>query len=156
VRTLRRGEIALEPAPHWSLGLPAYAQVTSPIRRFQDLASHRQIAAYLSGHPLPYDAAALRRIAASTEQADAEARLAERAADEYWVLRYLERHAGRKIDGIVVEVAPRTVVLLDETRTEQPVAELHGAALGDRVQLRVERVRPRAGILHLRPAGAPL
>ena len=38
-----------QPAAHFSLGLPAYAQATSPIRRYGDLVVQRQIAAVLDG-----------------------------------------------------------------------------------------------------------
>tara|TARA_Y100000991_G_scaffold174696_1_gene136598 strand:- start:109 stop:540 length:432 start_codon:yes stop_codon:yes gene_type:complete len=34
--------------PHFSLGLEAYVQATSPIRRYADLVAHRQIIAQLS------------------------------------------------------------------------------------------------------------
>ncbi|MFZ9974643.1 MAG: RNB domain-containing ribonuclease, partial [Vulcanococcus sp.] len=43
-------------SPHFSLGLPAYAQATSPIRRYGDLVVQRQIQAQLSGaSPLSED-----------------------------------------------------------------------------------------------------
>ena len=45
---MRKGEVSLQPGPHAALGLPAYAQVTSPLRRYQDLAVHRQIARALA------------------------------------------------------------------------------------------------------------
>lgn len=32
-----------EPLPHASLGLPAYVQISSPIRRYTDLLAHWQI-----------------------------------------------------------------------------------------------------------------
>ena len=54
--------------------------------------------------------------------------------------------------GVVVDVGPRTIVVLDETLMEQPVPALVGAATGDRVRLKIERVNPRADLLVLRPA----
>jgi len=59
-RRLRRGEVGLEPGPHFALGLPAYVQITSPLRRYQDLAMHRQIIA-----PRTTDAAPRRRSVAT-------------------------------------------------------------------------------------------
>ncbi len=41
-RRMRRGEVGLQPAPHAGLGLDAYTQATSPIRRYQDLVVHRR------------------------------------------------------------------------------------------------------------------
>ena len=49
-RCLSRGVQGTQPMAHFSLGLSAYVQATSPIRRYADLASHRQIIAQLEGH----------------------------------------------------------------------------------------------------------
>ena len=48
-RCLSRGVQGTQPMAHFSLGLAAYVQATSPIRRYADLASHRQIIAQLEG-----------------------------------------------------------------------------------------------------------
>jgi len=50
-RCLSRGLMGTQPASHFSLGLPAYVQATSPIRRYGDLVVQRQIHAQLSGAP---------------------------------------------------------------------------------------------------------
>jgi len=55
-RCLSRGVVGTSPAPHFSLGLSAYVQATSPIRRYGDLVVQRQLAAMLSGNtPLRQD-----------------------------------------------------------------------------------------------------
>jgi exoribonuclease-2 len=150
-RAMRRAEVGLEAGAHAGLGLDAYVQASSPLRRFQDLAVHRQILSGLRGGPPCYDDTAMRRIVATTERAEADARRAEEAADEYWLLRYLERYAGETVEATVVEVEPRPVVLLDETWIEQRVRGLVGVEPGQRVRLVVVRVDPRAGLLSLRP-----
>jgi exoribonuclease-2 len=152
-RALTRAETGLEPGPHDSLGLDAYAQVSSPLRRFQDLANHRQIAASLAGRAPCYDREALQRIAATTEQAEADARRAEQAADDYWILRFLEGQRGLDLDAIVVEIDPRPVVLLVETMREQPLGGLEGVEPGQAIRVRIEHVNPRAGRLVLRRTG---
>ena len=48
-KCLSRGVTGPAPMAHFSLGLSAYAQVTSPIRRYSDLLAQRQIAARLEG-----------------------------------------------------------------------------------------------------------
>ncbi|MBZ5639368.1 MAG: ribonuclease R [Acidobacteriia bacterium] len=150
-KAMRKGEVSLQPGPHHALGLPAYAQVTSPLRRFQDLAVHRQIATALAGKPPAYDVESLRRVAATTEASEGDGRRAERAADRYWLLRYLEQHRGDTVEAIVVETVPRPVVVLLETLLEEPVPGLAGIELRARIHLRVERVNPRAELLVLRP-----
>jgi exoribonuclease-2 len=151
-RLLKRGEAGLAPGAHHALGLSAYAQVTSPLRRYQDLAVQRQIVSVLKGEPPAHDAAAMLEILAGTERAENEGRRAERAMDRYWTLRWLARSAGETVTGVVVDVHPRPVVVLDETLAEQTVPALVGASIGDRVRLKVERVNPRADLLVLRPA----
>jgi exoribonuclease-2 len=151
-RLLKRGEAGLHPGPHHALGLPAYVQVTSPLRRYQDLAMHRQIVSVLAGGLPEYDAAAMQALLASTERAESEGRRAERAMDRYFMLRWIERSQGGTVTGVVVDVAPRPIVVLDETLFEHVVPSLVDAAKGDRVRLRVERVNPRADVLVLRPA----
>jgi len=151
-RGLKRGEAGIRPAPHFALGLEAYLQVTSPLRRYQDLAVQRQIAAMLDGESLPYDEAAIQRIAATTERAEIEARRAERAANEFWLLRYLEQKTGEVVEGVIVDAQPRPVIQLIETLWEQPMPSLAGREPGEVVRLRVERVNPRAGLVSLRIA----
>jgi exoribonuclease-2 len=48
-RCLSRGVQGTKPMAHFSLGLSAYVQATSPIRRYADLVAHRQIIAHLDG-----------------------------------------------------------------------------------------------------------
>jgi exoribonuclease II len=151
-KAMRKGEISLQPGRHFALGLSAYAQVTSPLRRYQDLAVHRQIVAALLGRPPAYDVESLQRVAATTEASENHGRRAERAADRYWLLRYLEQRRDEPAEAIVVETVPRPVVLLIETLLEEPAPGLAGIALGSRLLLRVERVNPRADVLVLRPA----
>lgn len=150
-RRLRRGESAVTAGPHHALGLQRYMQATSPLRRFQDLANHRQIEACLAGDPPPYDEDAIRRIASATERAEIDARRAERAARRFWLLRYIEAGDRAGLDGVVVESGPRPVVWLVETGLEITVPAVSGAAEGDAVRLRVTDIHPRADVLRLRP-----
>ena len=56
-KCLGRGLTSTTPAPHFSLGLQAYVQATSPIRRYGDLLVQRQLLAHSQGlEPLSSDA----------------------------------------------------------------------------------------------------
>lgn len=48
-RMLQPGRLTTEPEPHLGLGLKHYANVTSPIRRFNDLYNHHAIKAIITG-----------------------------------------------------------------------------------------------------------
>ena len=69
---------------HFGLNLPAYVHFTSPIRRYADLALHRQVRAKLKNLPLPYtrdDVDALCAHINTTLRAE-EADLKQRAKDK--------------------------------------------------------------------------
>ncbi len=149
-RSMRRGEVGLEPGPHHGLGLPAYAQATSPLRRYQDLANHRQILSALRGE-VPLGADRLLEIAADCERAEATGRRAEREQDRYWLLRWFADRAPCDVEAIVVETEPRPAVVLVETLLEHAAPFLVGAVVGERLTLRVEAANPRADRLVLRP-----
>jgi len=57
-RCLSRGVQGTKPMAHFSLGLEAYVQATSPIRRYADLLVHRQLIAHLEGED-PMDEASV-------------------------------------------------------------------------------------------------
>ena len=150
-KRMRRGEVSLQPGPHHGLGLQAYTQATSPIRRYQDLVVHRQIKAALLGEPLPYDIEALARIAASTEEAEKAAREAERGTAEYWILKHYQTLAGSEVVGVVVAAeARRTEVELTDSLYNVIVAPRPGHRPGMLLRLMVEAARPRARRLTLR------
>lgn len=154
-RRMRRGEVGVTPGPHHGLGLAAYAQVTSPIRRYQDLVVQRQIEASLLGADLPYAAEALARIAATTEETERVAREAERGALEYWILEHYAARQGESVEAvIVVSEARRTEVELVDTLYSVTIPHRPDHHLGDRLLLRIEKSRPRAPKLVLREVTA--
>ena len=150
-RRMRRGEVGLAPDRHHGLGLAAYTQATSPIRRYQDLAMHRQIQAALAGLPPVYSAEDLARIAATTEEAEKAAREAERGTYDYWILRHYETRVGDEVEGVIVAVDPRrTEIELSETLYTAFLPARPDHRPGARVRLTIEAVRPRARRLTLR------
>ncbi len=50
-RMLQAGSLTFDPIPHFGLGFRAYAMVTSPIRRYNDLFNHLAIKRILRGEP---------------------------------------------------------------------------------------------------------
>lgn len=80
---LDRARYRADPAPHWGLALDLYAHLTSPIRRYADLVSQRQLLAFLADQPLPYDRVELAAIAEHINRtiAEREERAAARQAE---------------------------------------------------------------------------
>jgi len=100
-RLMRAGMWGPSPSAHRGLGLPFYAQVTSPLRRYQDMLGHMQIRALLAGrHPLDEDEVSRR--CALAQAAAAAARQAERASDAHWQAAYLLRRPGWKGEAVLV------------------------------------------------------
>ena len=60
---MKRAEYGTKVLGHFGLNLPAYAHVTSPIRRYVDLVNQRILKAALKGYPSPYTADELTAIA---------------------------------------------------------------------------------------------
>jgi exoribonuclease-2 len=153
-RTLQRTVISLEPGPHAGLGLEAYLQATSPIRRYQDLVVHRIIKAFLAGEKRPYGREELQSIAEITEAAGRQARNVENATDEYWILRSYENRIGELVEGVVLRSDHRrTYIELVDTahRAAIPASESHEPGETIRVMIREAHARRRS--LSLEEAG---
>ena len=92
-------QISSTPLPHAGLGLDMYAQVTSPVRRYADLALHFQVKSHLRGDPLPFpgndsngDAnSAGETMVGIAKNAGTISRQMERPANDYWLKEFLRR-----------------------------------------------------------------
>ena len=81
----------MTPGLHSGLGLSAYTQVSSPIRRYSDLVTQRQFTALLEGRPIPHTREELLRVLAVAEGAELEIRSLEDRSTSYWLLTFLAR-----------------------------------------------------------------
>lgn len=121
-RCMPRSEMGLTPARHSGLGLEAYTQVTSPIRRYTDLLTHFQIKAYLRGETLPFAAEQVQEIVMSLGTAVKEASTVERQTNRYWGLEYLRRNPDEVWEAIMLrwlrEDSNVGLILLEELGLE--------------------------------------
>ncbi|MGE5603720.1 MAG: RNB domain-containing ribonuclease [Nitrososphaerales archaeon] len=92
-RTMKRSQHRSTPGPHAGLGLAAYCQATSPLRRYLDLVVHQQLRLHLAGATLLTAAEMIERIG-EIEPPVAAARQAEAQSDKHWTLAWLGRHPG--------------------------------------------------------------
>jgi exoribonuclease-2 len=100
-KTLKRAQLKAVPAPHRGLGLPLYAQVTSPLRRYLDLVAHQQLRAWLKGERPLSQGEVLERVGAAEAVADL-VREGERRSKLHWTLLYL-MEKGYEGPGVLVE-----------------------------------------------------
>ena len=142
-------------APHGGLGVSAYIQATSPLRRYPDMVMQRQITHYLSaGEPL-YDEDDITSVAG---RADVQLRAMGKLEDErrrYWLLKYFKLRMSTAPDddspdddpvalfkAVVLDNQPRRSAMLELTDYPFRVrARLPDAILpGETVSLRLHSV----------------
>lgn len=100
-RLMRGGITGPTPAAHRGLGLPFYAQATSPLRRYQDLLGHMQARAFLEGREV-LSADEVMRKCAEALAGSAATRQAERSSELHWTLAWLLQHPGWEGEGVIV------------------------------------------------------
>ncbi|RME58530.1 MAG: RNB domain-containing ribonuclease, partial [Candidatus Dadabacteria bacterium] len=137
-----------EVSKHATLGLNAYAQASSPIRRYLDLINQRQILAVLRGKKPPYTVEDLQRIILYTEPLLSQALNASRQSKRFWLLEYLRRRkksGNDLIEGVVLRNDLRwPLVQLDEVFLKTPVRiETSKVKVGDKIKLKLLSVEPR-------------
>ncbi|MCB0334593.1 MAG: RNB domain-containing ribonuclease, partial [Bdellovibrionales bacterium] len=149
---LKRSEITTSAARHSTLGLDAYAQVTSPIRRYGDLVNQRQLLSFLRENHASYTDEMLEHSITETSEANQRARLLTRETKRFWLLKYLKKKKGRK------EKIQATVLRDDMKNYLVELEEIYipaylktGTKLqrGDIVELDITAVDPRYDYLKL-------
>jgi exoribonuclease-2 len=133
------------PRRHASLGLDAYCQFTSPIRRYGDVLAHRQLKAFLRGDPPPMDEAEMARAARDVEEASKTTALATREAEAFWVNYWFATEgaeAGRTHRAVVAkwihEAKGICVAVFEESGAQRRArVDPKRAGLGDVVRLKV-------------------
>lgn len=152
-RCMPRSEVGTTPGRHASLGLDAYSQVTSPIRRYADLLSHFQIKAHLRGDPPPFTLETLKELIASGATSAYEATLVERQTNRYWSLEYLRRHPQQVWDGVLLrwlrEHEGLGLVLLEELGLELAMRFRRTVQLGEALKIQVTHADPRQDTIQL-------
>jgi exoribonuclease-2 len=106
VKTFKKTIVSPNAGRHSSLGLSAYTQVTSPLRRYADLLLHRQIKAALNKTDLPYDQSELNQAMMIADEAISRADEIMREREKYFLLKYLKLRQKTEtliFEGVVVD-----------------------------------------------------
>ncbi|KAK3266378.1 hypothetical protein CYMTET_25000 [Cymbomonas tetramitiformis] len=124
------------PSPHASLGLQAYVQVTSPIRRYSDLVAHYQLKAHVAGQKLPFTHEGIRDITnAVGSRVKSSVRLS-RESDRYWVAQYFQQQPQEAVFSAVFlrwlrEDSRLGIVLVEDIAREIPIKMQRNVQLGE-------------------------
>ena len=156
---LKRSATGIEPLPHFGLGLRAYAQLTSPIRRAADLINQRQLASMVeTGQPF-YSASEVATLIARLENGLDEAMLVQRERNRYFLLKYLVENGIRELDATILKVeGPKPLAEVEVIFTIAPFVP-HGdkrdmqqlrKRLGSRIRLAIDAIDARRDQFSLR------
>ncbi len=120
-RTMKRSQYRSAPAAHSGLGLTAYAQATSPLRRYLDLVVHQQVRGHATGAPLLTTADIVERIGEVEPSISAE-RQAESQSEKHWTLAFLRRRPSWRGRGILVDRRNANgIFIIPELALETPI-----------------------------------
>ncbi len=151
-RGLSRGHTGVSPTSHFSLGLQAYVQATSPIRRYGDLMVQRQLAALLEGRD-PLDGPALGEILTSLDPVLRESQQISREDQRHWQQVWFEQHRGQRWHGLFLRwLRPQDrlgLVHLETLAMDLAARCPEGAEPGDALSVHVQEVDSLCDLLRL-------
>ena len=148
---LKRSVVDLHPMYHATLGTLKYVQSTSPIRRYLDLVLQRQLISFFKSQNSPYSEKDLTLLHQNLDEPLQIAISVSKESKRFWMLRYLEKYYtdNRSIFGTVVRTDTKLpIVELDELYINVP-ARINRAVLGNRYELKIEKVDPRTDFVRL-------
>ncbi len=103
IRTMAKAEYSTENIGHYGLGFENYCHFTSPIRRYPDIMVHRILREVLAGG-FPVDKK-MEEKCDHTSERERAAMEAERAANKYEQVLFMQDKVGEEMDGIISGVS---------------------------------------------------
>ena len=150
-RLLNRFVLGHAAEKHSGLGLDAYVTATSPIRKYFDLVTQRQVRAVF-GLENPYSIAEMDGIMRLLELPMSRVFKLQTGRQRYWLLKYLEQRVGQKEEAMMlVRRRNNYQVLLTGYMLEcdLPITSLLDLKPEDLIQVTVQRVSARKDVIAL-------
>ena len=148
-KLLNRFALRSGPDHHCGLGLDAYVTATSPIRKYFDLVTQRQLRAVL-GLEEAYTEKEIDEIIGQLAQPMADVGRIQFRRNRYWLLKHLEGRIGSKEEAIVLQRRRNAYsILLKAYMIECPLPQSSGIDLKpeDLVQVTIQHVNARNNTL---------
>src|SRR5215470_2725985 len=140
-KTFKRSRHSLTPALHSGLGLSAYTQASSPIRRYADLVTQRQFTSMLRSAAIPNGREELLRILVTAEAAEQEIRAIEERSTNYWLLEYLSRYKKhQQLAAVVLDLKGN--IEIEDFYLRGKLTPANKLQPGEVVQVRIESIEP--------------
>ena len=150
-KTFKRSRLSLTAGLHSGLGLTAYTQASSPIRRYADLVTQRQFTALLRGKPHPYAREELLQVLATAEAAELEIRSIEDRSTNFWLLEYLGREKmGQALNAVVLD--QKGAFELEDLYLRGKIQNAPASEPGRTVQVRIDSIDPMKGDIRFKYA----
>jgi exoribonuclease-2 len=144
-RFLSRFVLSHRADKHSGLGLDAYVTATSPIRKYFDMVTQRQIRAAL-GLEQPYTSEEIDRLIQLLTVPMSNVPRIQHGRHRYWLLKYLEQRIGEKEEAIVLKKQRNSYqILLPNYMVECDLPISGGFVLKpeDLIQVTIQNVRAR-------------
>jgi exoribonuclease-2 len=148
-KLLNRFVLRTGPEQHCGLGLDAYVTATSPIRKYFDLVTQRQLRAVL-GLETAYTEKEIEEIIRQLSQPMADVGRIQFRRNRFWLLKHLEGRIGEKEEAIVLQRRRNAyAILLKAYMIECPLPQSSGIDLKpeDLVQVTIQHVNARKNTL---------
>jgi exoribonuclease-2 len=136
VKTKSKTGLSTVPLPHETMGLEAYAWVSSPLRRYVDLVNQRQLISHLLSYEPTYSNTSedLNSIVSDFETKYAQYADFQRSMERFWCLKWVQQTDQREFEA---EVLRENLVRLDIIPLVCKVNNMTETNVGGKVLIRI-------------------
>jgi len=150
--------IDAEPGPHSGLGLDAYTNLSSPIRRYFDLVCQRQLKHFLVHGSGLYNKEELEKIRLSVSPTLKDLNQVKRNCQNYWILKYIKGRAGMEFPAIILDVMKKNyrIIMTDCLYVTEMKREAgQDFKAGMNITVKIRKADPWDNLLRVEPSGNP-
>ena len=143
LRQIKKTFDSLKPQPHQGLGISSYVQITSPIRRYQDLLISRQISNFIRTGQVCYTSKELEKLHCEVLPQMDYIRKVQDQSNQFYFLQWLSQQVGKTFSAKVIKKKKDNyLVELCEYFYICEVASSKSLTVGEQVCLALQKVCP--------------